>query len=130
MAQPILITEISSFQAKAGEGAATGNIWLEFDGKHFPAQHWNDFVVVLLGWWTNALLRLLRDSSIKETVSFMEGPYAVEVTRISSEKLRFRALSGIHRNNIVMTGESSIASFALALIAQSRQVLDVCREHA
>ena len=89
-------------------GSATGNIWLVIGGCEFPALQWNDFVVVILGWWVESLLRLLRNSSTKETVNFMDGPYVVEVSRTPSGGLHLRALEGSNRSIERASGEALI----------------------
>jgi hypothetical protein len=67
-----LAVETNSLTTRPGR-PATGNIWLVINGRDFPAPQWNDFIVVILGWWAESLLRLLRNSSTKETVHF-KGP--------------------------------------------------------
>ncbi len=107
--------------------SAIGNIWLDVEGYKFPAEDWNDFVVVVLGWWANAMLRLLRNDSANETVNFMDGPYAVEVSITSAGMLRFRALEGIGRHIEKATGEAPPIAFVESLISQSREVISACR---
>jgi hypothetical protein len=108
-------------------GPATANVWLSLAGCEFPMRGWNDFAVVILGWWATALLRLLRNVSTRETVNFMDGPYSVEVSRTPSGMLHLRALEGSTRNREMATGEVEANPFVLGLISQSRGVLDACR---
>jgi hypothetical protein len=107
--------------------SATGNIWLDVGGCKFPAEGWNDFVVVVLGWWANALLRLLRSDSANETVNFMDGPYTVEVSMTSAGMLRFRALEGIGRHIEKSSGDALPIAFVESLILQSHEVISACR---
>jgi len=71
-----IIVDASSVQARAG-GPVTGNLWLVIDGHEFPSHGWNDFVVVVMGWFAAALVPLFRGASTRESVSFMDGPYSV-----------------------------------------------------
>jgi hypothetical protein len=41
-------------------GPATGSVWLDVEGVGFPMHGWNDFIVVVLGLWAAAVLRILR----------------------------------------------------------------------
>jgi hypothetical protein len=122
-----LIAEVESVQARP-TGPVTGNIWLEINGNSFPKYRWNDFVVVVLGWWASALLKLVRGSSTQEMVPFMEGPFAVELIMTPSGMLLFRALQRVDRNIEVATGEKPAASFVVAFILQSREILETCRQ--
>ena len=109
-------------------GSATGNIWLDLNGKAFPADDWNDFIVVVTGWWVAALLRLVSGERTRENVPFMDGPYSVEVTLDPSGILRFKALRDIgDRKNEIASGDEPAEDFILALISQSRALLHACR---
>jgi hypothetical protein len=129
MSLAALIVEPNSVKTRKG-GPATGNIWLEINGAGFPKQHWNDFVVVLLGWWVNALLRLIHGARASQEVHFMEGPYAVELTKAASGTLQLRAFECATPTKEIAAGEVAIGPFITGLIAQSRELLDVCRELA
>jgi hypothetical protein len=69
-------------------GPATGTVWLDVEGVAFPSEKWNDFVVVVLGWWAAAVLRALRGEIGPHEVHFMDGPYLVELTAASRSDWR------------------------------------------
>jgi hypothetical protein len=123
----IIMVEASSVKVRAG-GPATANLWVVIDGREFPSRGWNDFVVVVLGWWAAALILLFRGVSTRESVSFMDGPYSVEISRPSSGTLQFRALEGAMRANESALGSAPAFEFALSLISQGRVVLEACRQ--
>ncbi len=108
-------------------GPATADIWLTINDHDFPILHWNDFIVVVLGWWAAALLRLMCNVSARETVNFMDGPYAVEISKISDGLLQFRALEGVGRSREIAIGDCSPLPFANELVSQARQVLNKCK---
>ena len=60
-------------------------------------------------------------------VYFMDGPYAVEISKTTSGKLLFRALEGFARKSEVAIGEGSAISFTRRVISQSREALNECR---
>ena len=68
-----LVTELGMLNVRA-QGPAIAGIWLVTGGAEFPRAGWNDFVVVVLGWWSSAILRLLENNSGMERVHFMDGP--------------------------------------------------------
>jgi hypothetical protein len=110
-------------------GSVTGAIWLELGEQAFPGEGWTDFVVTLLEWWTNGLLRLASNSRATERVPFMEGPYGVWISISSPGVLHLRALAGSNLQNQVASGDTDFAVFAQELIARGREVLRVCSQH-
>lgn len=123
-----LITNASSLNVRPGR-PATADIWFIINGLGFPKQPWNDFAIVVLGWWATALSRLLRNATDRELVHFMDGPYAVEVSKVDIGLLRFRGLEGLDRSKEVAVCESPAMPFILEVIAQSRKILDECRRN-
>lgn len=53
---------------------STGNVY-------FPDDTWDDFVVIILGWWIQSLRNLLRGVDNKVTLRFMDGPFLLEVSK-------------------------------------------------
>jgi hypothetical protein len=121
-----LITELGVLNVRA-QGPATAGIWLVIGGCEFPSAGWNDFVVVVLGWWSDAILRLLKNNSGRERVHFMDGPYSVEISKTQSQTLHLRMFAGPSGGREVAEGEADIKRFVSELAAQSRQLLDECR---
>jgi len=75
--------------------SVTGSIWWRFADKTFPEAGWNDFPIVILEWWGSSILRLLNRISDQETLSFMDGPFALrlqiqgtDMVKVSSLQLR------------------------------------------
>ena len=60
----------------------TGEIWLEVVGFEFPDSHWNDFPVIVLGWWLDALFELWSEKKSRGECLFMDGPYSFEVSKV------------------------------------------------
>jgi hypothetical protein len=60
-------------------GSITGVVYFDFGAENqFPVAGWNDFVVVIAGWWLAEVNKTVRARS--ETVlRFMDGPYGVTV---------------------------------------------------
>jgi hypothetical protein len=123
MTEARLIVDAETLRSGSA-GPSTGLIWVALDDVPFPMHGWNDFVVVILSAWTDALLRLTRAPSSRELVHFMDGPYAVELQLTSADMLRMSAL----KNQVQV---ASIDANALVLIESvldgSEQVLAACR---
>lgn len=120
--ETFLIVDVETLEVSPG-GPAIAGIWLITESGAFPAAGWDDFVVVILGWWARALLTTIRSNSVRGRVHFMEGPHGVDVA-ISSGILHFKFIS---RDCEVGTGESALIPFVNALISQSRKILHACR---
>lgn len=65
--------------SSSGRGTIHGPIWCEHGAAAFPGLAWNDFPVVVLGWWLEAVGILLDGRSRSATVHFMDGPYKVHL---------------------------------------------------
>jgi hypothetical protein len=69
-----------SFAIVVGQEAETWrDCHLEVDGAAFPAAPWRDRPVVILGWWTENHVEMLRTGRPAQN-SFMEGPYEFTVS--------------------------------------------------
>ncbi len=121
-----LVTELERLNVRA-QGPATAGIWLATDDSEFPMIGWSDFIVVVLGWWAAAILRLLRNDSGRERVHFMDGPYAVEISRSATGRLCLRMFAGPSGGCEVATGEADLERFVSELSSQSRKLLCECK---
>lgn len=91
MSHPILVVDLPSVKWRTS-GPSTGDVWLVFGTVEVPARGWNDFALVILAAWLDALTRLLATQSAHERVLFMEGPYSVELTRLETGAFHLLAL--------------------------------------
>jgi hypothetical protein len=127
MASTFLITVANSVRTRK-PGPATGDIWVVIDGREFPMCGWNDFVVVILNFWTTALMRLIRNDSKSEIVDFMDGPHCVVITMTTPTTLRLRALEGDGRRLKGPVGEVPVEQIILELTSQSHEILAECKK--
>jgi hypothetical protein len=104
---------------------ATGDITIVLRGIVFPAAGWNDFVLVILEAWLASLVRLLKRTSEAERVHFMEGPYAVDLSRAATGAIQVRALHRPDRERAVV----EVMPFGLAEngVAMAEGVVALCR---
>ncbi len=118
----LLMVDAEAVEVRQG-GPAIGGIWLLYENSPFPGVRWSDFVVVLLSWWAEAILKVVHDEGVQERVHFMDGPYSVVVGR-SFGMLEIRMIA---RDREVGTGEAAVKPFVVELVSQSRTVLGACR---
>ncbi|MEL6328097.1 MAG: hypothetical protein AAFR38_00415 [Planctomycetota bacterium] len=66
----------------------TGNIWVELNGDGFPERGWADFPIVVLGWWSEALISQRPNQRIQWR--FMDGPFELSFEPESHDVYRVR----------------------------------------
>lgn len=67
---------IDGYDVKLGSsGMITGPICFKIEDKYFPESNWNDFIVVILGWWINNFTNAIKYDLGKFEFCFMDGPY-------------------------------------------------------
>ena len=121
-----LVTDFKTLKVR-DRGPAIAGIWLASGDTQFPIKGWSDFVVVVLGWWAVAIVRLMRSDSDKELVNFMDGPYSVELTRAQLGEIRLRMLAGAGGGREVAVGEADLQKFVTELTDHARDLLELCK---
>jgi hypothetical protein len=69
---------------QSAKGAVFGEVSVAVDNDHFPEQEWNDFIVVVLGWWSGRCAALLRGAQ-QEELWFMDGPLLMNMGRLPDD---------------------------------------------
>jgi hypothetical protein len=108
-------------------GQVTAGIWLSVNGWEFPGIGWDDFVVVVLTWWTAALIRVIRGESDRERVYFKDGPYSVEIVRTSHITWRI-AQEEDRKTGRIVTATVDISPRPLihSVVAAADEILSAC----
>jgi hypothetical protein len=120
---PVIRFQPESLQI-SGHGAVTGVLYFVIDGRSFPDESWNDFVVVILSWWCLALLRLVSRPSVAEQLRFMDGPFAVQVEL--SDDGRAVALRFLRQDRLVSSGVMPRDELLKQVVSAGCQVLEFC----
>ncbi|WP_165895065.1 hypothetical protein [Tepidibacillus fermentans] len=65
-----------------------GEIYFKIGDFYFPAEGWDDFVVVILGWWQKDIMNIRNDriGTVYE-LDFMDGPWFVKGNKISEHTI-------------------------------------------
>jgi hypothetical protein len=69
--------------SQAGRSLAQGVIPLHVSAGDvsFPSSDWDDFGVVILGWWLREFGDFMRGDQAVAVLRFMDGPYEIEISR-------------------------------------------------
>lgn len=70
-----IVIDESSKLYQGSRGLITGNIYFEENNEYFPEKGWNDFPVIILGWWIHSFLTFVKQNSEKFEFCFMDGPF-------------------------------------------------------
>lgn len=80
----IIIGENSNLN-QGSSGLITGEIYFEENSNYFPEKGWNDFPVIILGWWISSFLKFVKQISETFEFCFMDGPYKLVGVVIQKE---------------------------------------------
>lgn len=73
--------DLATFQQSPSGGNVTGVIFLQLETGPYPEEGWSDFPVIILGWWTEAHLKIAKRAAREVVRRFMDGPYAATFSR-------------------------------------------------
>jgi len=107
-------------------GSIVGRIWLAAGDDAFPESRWSDFVVVLLGWWIQELLRL-REGSTQAELLFMDGPYSVGLDASEGQWAFSFLRAEASVQSMPRTAKTHGADFETNIVAVAREVIAACR---
>ncbi len=71
---------------RSRSGSITAEIVIQIEDFLFPGKGWSDFIVVIFGWWWQAITQALNSSKGVGSFMFMDGPYKVDVKKINEEQ--------------------------------------------
>lgn len=86
-----------------------GNICFHENQYYFPSKDWNDFLLVILNWWSASVIRILKNESISDEFSFMDGPFTIKVSHLKEGILSLSAVN--EKDSILQQFEVSIQDF-------------------
>lgn len=117
-----VIVETESFIMSEKSKNIIGEIYVSLeDDVYFPQFKWTDFVVVILGWWLEAILKI---STAKENTStklmFMDGPIYMRAIKVSNDIIEIEL---IERDVVQKRFECSINQFTNSLQMAAKKVL-------
>jgi hypothetical protein len=112
---------------RSGHASICGQVWCESGTLAFPGPHWNDFPIVVVSWWLEAVVGLVDGRKRNADVSFMDGPYVVHVFAKRRESWQAewveRRAAG---TNVIHQFDFTPDPFIRSLIACSDDLLQEC----
>lgn len=60
-------------------GSIVGHIWVEIGESSFPSRAWDDFPVVIMGWWLENVTSLWSGTKTHCDFLFMDGPFYFDI---------------------------------------------------
>lgn len=124
-----LIDLDSSTFARTRSGALTGGFYVRINGEAFPEAGWNDFASTVLGWWCEAILRILDGTSDGAELYFMDGPFSMTFQQPNVDGNVFLELREGSRRSVQRVAEIAIAVLRDEVLAASRTVLEYCSRY-
>ena len=108
----------------------SGPIWLELGGLSFPAHEWDDFPVVVLGFWLNNLKPLLLGQSTACECLFMDGPYQFNIHRYSRKQLSVTLVKrGVDEEKELLTANVTSVLLVRQMISASEIAVQTCKRN-
>lgn len=111
-------------------GKVTGPVSIQMYDRFFPAEDWDDFPVVILSWWLEALLSIEGGQRGKVLCQFMDGPYWFEIDRVKGNKVDMRFFSDrVQRRENVFNAVFEFDTVATATMSAASKTIEVCQQH-
>lgn len=118
-----IIVDLGSLEL--AHGVITGKIHVSNTTFSFPEAEWNDFVVVILGWWVAAAAQVLDGTKPRDSLQFMDGPYSIEISHCSGGNVTL-TLQASARRRTVETWTCDPGAIHRELIRSAGAVLATC----
>lgn len=120
-----MITVDASKLQQGSRGKITGQLHATIDGEPFPEAQWNDFPVVVLTWWLDAISQLLKEEVRSADLRFMDGPFLLRVSHQRRGLFRVEAIRGA---KILRTTDVIARAFANSIINAGLSVRQACAD--
>jgi hypothetical protein len=118
-----VVVDVSTL-TRSGGGNVTGEIFLRGPAGDFPETRWNDFPVVILGWWIDCLTKAVAHDLSSIRGLFMDGPFAFTIKRTSGQSGR---IAWGNRDDELPVGELDLSAFLRSAVQAGKLVSAECR---
>ena len=108
---------------RSKSGQITGVLFLRINNLIFPEEGWNDFIVVVLGFWVSEVLKNW-NLDILGDFRFMDGPIRFQIAKIGN-KTEF---TGFNDKKLILQEEIDYSSFKNSLIDIAFKVVRIVEE--
>ena len=107
---------------QSSSGAILGRVHFQFAGVSVPGTGWDDFVVVILSWWVEAVRSPERAMELR----FMDGPYFIRLELHASGMVGVECVEDRETELVRVSCEVSIQELRREIVSAARAVLRVC----
>lgn len=90
------------------------------DGVFFPEEKWDDFSVIIMGWWLEKGLQIRDGNGV--TFNFMDGPYSFEVSKLN-ESFVIHFITNRREGKIILHREEVNGKSFLKLLLKNANLL-------
>ena len=126
MKEAKLILDREDF-SRSKSGHVHGRLFVQFEELQFPDASWNDFIVVVLGWWCRACCRLLAGEEESLEVPFMDGPYRVHLGPHSGQLIHLELIEDRSSRRVWCQAEVSIGVLFDSVVAAAESAVLECQ---
>lgn len=105
-----------------------GHIWISIGDRAFPSVAWDDFPVVILGWWIESWLLTSSEDHGTARCDFMDGPYWFEITASEESVIVQCFRDSLAGSELLHNTACKRSSVTGALLAASETILQHCSE--
>ena len=120
----IVISEESIRQHSSGQ--ITGIIYWQIGDQCFPDSKWDDFIVVIIGWWAEAIVKLMNGDSSSEVLSFMDGPFLLRCTT-TTNVVRCEFIDPRLEDSIVQIWLGNLHEIGQTALDVGNNILRICQ---
>lgn len=114
---------------RSKRGSITAPIYFSFEDFCFPEARWSDFVVVVLGWWVQALAKIVKGWETTVEFDFMDGPFLIRISKVTDSEIK---LECVNQSSAIEVIEHSLimclSDLHSELLKVARNVMDSCDE--
>lgn len=123
----IKIDEASLLRNK--RGLVTGRIYIVAGDIVFPHQEWDDFIVVILGWWIEAIQTLHNGETESAYLRFMDGPYHIQITANDKKAINMEFIDTHDDKGLVGTSPISIEELYGAVQEAASEIAAIAKRN-
>lgn len=126
MATPVEINIDVDTLKMSSSGAISADIWFVLSDQAFPADDWNDFVVVILTWWLTELSSLEKSKlGLARNLQFMDGPFIVHLLFDSNDEVKIECTERTATTTkTVSVGFCKASDIWNAVLSATEKILD------
>jgi hypothetical protein len=107
-------------------GTVVGKIWFQAGSVAFPEENWNDFVVTVLTWWSDALCTLMSSPNTDAEFLFEDGPFEFHA-RSHQDRVYLAAVDRTHGEDASAFAEVDIAVLRREILHAAGLVLEAAK---